>query len=477
MGGGDSPAPPLCVDLDGTLLLSDIGLESVLALLRQRPWLLLALPFWLLGGLASAKRRVAKRVRMACDTLPYDDRVVAWLRQQAANRERVLASASDSLLVEAVANHLGLFDAVIASDGQRNLAGSAKAEALVARYGESGFDYAGNGRADLQVWPHARQIIVANANARVAAAAARIATPSRIFPRQTGNPAALLAALRLHQWLKNLLLFVPMLAAHRWNDARLLVDAGWAWLAFGLCASGTYLLNDLLDLDADRRHPRKRLRPLASGTLDLWQGLALAPLLVALAFALAAWRLPPPFTWMLAAYLVLTLAYSGGFKRVAFIDVIVLAALYTLRLLAGGGATTTPVSLWLISFAMFLFLGLALLKRYTELLDLRERQCSSVAGRGYAVVDLPLVLAFGIGSGLLSVLVLALYIDSAAGEALYHQPTRLVLLCPLLLYWSARAWLIAHRGAMHDDPLVFAARDPASWLLLLLSTGIIWSAI
>lgn len=477
MAGDAAPEPPLCVDLDGTLLRSDIGFESVLALARHRPWALLALPWWLLGGLAHAKRRIAERVRIDPATLPYDPRVVDWLRAEPTSRQRILASASDALLVQAVADHLGLFDAVVASDGRHNVSGRAKAAALVERFGERGFDYAGNAAVDRAVWRHARRAIVVNAPATLVKVAQRDFEVARVIPAPAASPRAWWRALRPHQWLKNLLLFLPLLAAHHWNDTAALGATALAWVAFSLCASGTYVVNDLLDLDADRRHPRKRERPFASGALQLWQGMLAAPLLVGTAFALSAWRLPPVFALALATYAVLTLAYSTGIKRVPMLDVIALAALYTLRLLAGAAATGVPVSFWLLSFSMFLFLGLAMLKRYAELHDLRERRGDAVAGRGYSVDDLPLVRTLGTASGLVSVLVLALYIDSTAGEALYRHPDRLWLLCPMLLYWVARAWLVAQRGDMHDDPVVFAARDPVSWLLAALAAGVAWMAL
>ena len=477
MTDSSAPAPPLCVDLDGTLLRGDIGVESALVLLKRNPLYGFAMLAWLLRGLAYAKRRIAERVELDPSILPYDARVVDWLRTQPDSRRIILASASDARLVQPVADHLQLFDAVIASDGQRNLSGNAKATSLIEQFGERGFDYAGNASVDRAVWRHARHAIVVNATSTLVKTAKRNFDVTLVIPA----PPAMLSngwrALRPHQWLKNLLLFVPVLAAHHWSDMKALATAALAWLAFSLCASGTYVVNDLLDLDADRRHPRKRERPFASGALSLQQGMLAAPLMVMFAFALSARYLPTVFSLALASYVVLTLAYSIRIKRVPMLDVMVLAALYTLRLLAGGAATSVPVSFWLLSFSMFLFLGLAMLKRSAELHDLRERRGDTAAGRGYSVDDLPLVRTIGTASGLVSVLVLALYIDSTAGEALYRNPERLWLLCPILLYWIARAWLVAQRGDMHDDPVVFAARDPASWLLAALAASVVWTAL
>lgn len=293
--------------------------------------------------------------------------------------------------------------------------------------------------------------------------------------RAESRMLAWLRALRPHQWLKNLLLLVPLLAAHKLQDSGAISAALLGLGAFCLCASGTYLLNDILDRRADRAHPRKRNRPFASGVLSATAGLVVAPLLVIASFALA-WQLPQAFLFALAAYLVGTLAYSLFAKRVAILDVLVLAGLYVLRVLAGGAATGIPISFWLLAFSLFLFTSLAMLKRYTELADLRANGGTFAAGRGYAIDDLPLIQMLGVTGGLVSVLVLALYIESAASVALYHDHRWLWLLCPLLLYLIARAWLVAHRGKMHDDPLVAFARDPVAWLLAGLAGAIIWMA-
>ncbi len=465
---------PVCVDLDGTLIRSDLLVEAGLVLLRGNPLYAFALPFWLLGGKARLKREIARRIELPVAELPYDERLVTWLREDCAGRERVLCTASDEGLAGPVAAHLGLFDAVLASDGERNLAGAAKAAALVERYGERGFDYAGDEPRDLTVWRHARRAIVANGPAGLAARVAAIAEVEHEFAREAGGAAAWLRALRLHQWLKNLLVFLPLLAAHRVFDLPALLDAGLAFLAFGLCASGVYVLNDLFDLAADRRHPRKRLRPFAAGTLRLAHGLAIVPLLTLAAFALAL-GIAPMFAASLLGYYLLTLAYSLWLKRVEMLDVGALAVLYTLRIVAGGFATATPISFWMLAFSMFLFLSLALLKRYTELRGTPDGAARN--GRGYTAADMPLLLALGSTAGYLAVLVLALYINSTASEALYRQPRLLWALCPILLFWTSRAWLLAHRGCMHDDPVVFAITDLPSLGLLVLAAGIVAGAV
>jgi 4-hydroxybenzoate polyprenyltransferase len=466
----------LIVDLDGTLLRSDLLLESLLALLRQRPLMLFLLPFWLLRGKARFKAEIARRASVVMTDLPWDERVRELIHAAAGRRPLLLCTASDAKLANAAAAHIGQFDEVLSSDGVRNLSGRAKAAALVERFGERGFDYAGNARVDLHVWRVAREAIVVNAPASLARAAARCTRVAQHLPARSAGIGAWLRALRVHQWLKNVLVFVPLLASHRFFEPMAAGQAALAFAAFCLCASGVYLLNDLLDLPSDRQHPRKRARPFAAGTLPLLHGLIATPLL-SLAALMLALLVSPLFVAVMATYLLLTVAYSIRLKRLVMMDVMVLAGLYTMRIVAGTVAIDAALSFWLLAFSMFLFLSLAMLKRYTELLMLRAQGNANTAGRGYRVADLPLVQALGTASGFLAVLVLALYINSPASEVLYRRPQLLWLLCPVLLYWVGRAWMIAHRGLMRDDPVVFAATDRASQVLLLASALVVAGAI
>ncbi len=466
----------LCVDLDGTLIRSDLGVESVLALLRRNPLYLLLLPFWLLRGRASLKRAVALRVRLDVARLPYHQRLLEWLGGEQARRRLVLCTASDQRLAEAVARHIGLFSVVHGSDGRRNLSGRAKAALLEREYGAGAFDYAGNAAVDLAVWRRARHAIVVNAPTRVLRRARAAARVSDVFERPAGRGRAWLAALRPHQWLKNALVFVPLLAAHQALVPQAATRSLLAFAAFCLCASAAYLLNDLLDLEADRLHPRKRGRPFAAGALMPGGGLLAAAALAVVAFALAA-PLALEFISMLFGYALLTLAYSLWIKRIAMLDVVTLAGLYAIRILAGAAAIPVPASFWLLAFSMFLFFSLALVKRALELQQLAQAGVAQVAGRGYLAADLGLVQALGSASGYLAVLVLALYIDSAASAALYAQPMRLWLLPPILLYWISRTWLLATRGEMHDDPVVFALTDRVSLAVLGAFLLVIWLAL
>jgi 4-hydroxybenzoate polyprenyltransferase len=449
-------AAPLCIDLDGTLLHSDLLIESFLDALGRQPLVLLQAPIWLASGKAALKARLADRCQLDVASLPYDEAVLRRIREaREAGRETVLCTASDQRLAQQVADHLGCFDRVLGSDGESNLSGRRKAARLVELYGEKCFDYAGNAAVDLAVWARAGGALVKGSPALAQRAAAVTTVHERLDP-PTAGLRTWLRALRVHQWLKNLLVFVPLLAAHRVLDSTLL--AVLAFAAFSLCASGVYLLNDLLDLKSDRRHHSKRNRPLAAGKLPLLGGLLAAPVLTLAAFAVAL-AVSPLFALVLGGYWLTTLAYSLQLKRKVMLDVLLLAALYTARIIGGAVAIMVEPSFWLLAFSMFMFLSLALLKRYTELAALLADGRDKASGRGYRVDDLPLLQSFGAASGYGAVLVLALYINSPESLELYTRPYALWLLCPMLLYWISRAWFVAHRGEMHDDPVVYAATD------------------
>lgn len=465
----------LCVDLDGTLLRSDVLHESLLALLARNPLYIFALPFWLMKGKAALKRELAKRTTLPPETLPYDERVLELLRNT-PQRPRVLCTASDELLVAPIARHLGVFEEVLCSNGERNLAGDRKAETLVARFGEQGFDYVANHHVDLRVWKHSASAVVVNAKSGLADAAARITHVQQVLPPPSEGLRTWVKALRVYQWLKNLLVLVPLLTAHRFLDGEAVFQAAIAFVAFSLCASGVYVLNDLLDLTPDRLHPRKRKRPFAAGRLPILQGLLAAPVLTALGFALAfacSWK----FALILACYYVMTLSYSLKLKRIVMIDVVLLAALYTTRIIGGTVAIEAEMSFWLLAFSMFVFLSLALVKRFAELQAAQTGGKVSAAGRGYSVADLPLIQSLGTSAGYIAVLVFALYIDSPESLELYTHPKWLWLLCLILLYWISRIWIVTHRGEMHDDPIVFAVTDRTSQIIGALGILILLVAI
>ncbi len=473
----EQAAAPLCVDLDGTLIRSDLLLESVLLLIKRNPLYVFVLPLWLLRGKAVLKAEVAARVEIDPAALPYNAEVLEWLRsERASGRSLWLCTAANERLAGRVAESLGIFAGVIASDGNTNLAGGNKADRLVDRFGERGFDYAGNEHRDLAIWRRARGAIVANGGASLERKVARQTPVLRTFPSRVKFARAAFRALRPHQWAKNVLVFVPLLAAHRASDAAAIIAALLAFIAFCACASSVYVLNDLLDLEADRAHPRKSKRPFAAGDLSILTGLAFAPALLAIAIVIAAF-LPQKFQLVLATYYFLTLAYSVVLKGRVLIDALALAGLYTLRIVAGAAAVAVPLSFWLLLFSVFLFLSLAFVKRFAELDALRRQQRLRAAGRGYHVEDLPILQSLGTAAGYLSVLVLALYINSPEVQDLYRRPKAIWFLCVLMLFWVSRVWMKAQRGSMHDDPVVFALKDKGSLLIGALAAIAVAAAI
>jgi 4-hydroxybenzoate polyprenyltransferase len=458
---------PLVVDLDGTLVATDLLIESLFVLAKRRPWRLLMVPFWLGQGKANLKRHLAEEAAPDVPALPYRRDLIEYL--EAAKRRGtplVLATAADERIAQAVGHHVGLFDAVLASDGRVNLKGAAKRDRLIAEFGAHGFDYLGSGRADRPVWAAARKAILIRREAGLDPTLANAPEVEHVFETPAPGPLLYLAALRPHHWLKNALVFLPLAAAHRLTEVDLLGQASLAFLAFSLCASSTYLLNDLMDLPSDRRHPHKRERALASGRLSAAQALALVPLLLAGAAAVGL-LLPWPFLAVLALYCVLTLAYSLRLKDMVIVDVIALAGLHALRVMAGCAAVSLPPSAWLIAFCGFLFFSLAMIKRYAELVVMRTIDGLHAHARAYELEDSELLAALGGASGYLAVLVLALYI-SETGQGAFGRHELIWLVCVLLLYWISYMWLMAHRARMHDDPLVFALRDKVSRVLMAL---------
>lgn len=477
-----SPAPvsaadvPLVVDLDGTLVRTDTLHESLLVLLKRNPLLLVLAALWMLKGKAAFKAEVGRRVRLDASRLPYSEPLLAYLREEKARGRRlVLATAADQTIAEGVAAHLGLFSEVYASDGTVNLSGARKLARLKQAHPE--FDYAGDGEVDLALWREARRAVVVHGSAGLERKVRALGRGEvRVFEAPRTGLRTWVKALRVHQWAKNVLVFVPALAAHKGLQLELLVDSVLGFVAFSLCASSVYILNDLLDLDSDRQHPTKRQRPFASGDLPVRVGAVLAPVLLVAGFAVALLLLPLPFVGLLATYYVATFAYSLHLKQVMVLDVVVLAGLYTVRIFGGSLATGVPTSSWLFTFSMFLFLSLALVKRLSEVRRLRLANEETTPGRGYLASDYEQLAGLGAASGYISVLVLAFYITSKEVTVLYSHPERLWLLCPVMLYWVSRVWLLAHRGQVNEDPLVFALRDKVSYGVGLVAALVLLAA-
>jgi len=453
---------PLAVDLDGTLLRGDSLWEGIAILLRARPWLLFFCLFWLLRGKAAFKARLAREVSLDLSRLAWNEELIAFLREQrAAGRPLLLVTGANQMWAEQVAAHFGIFQQAAGSTTVNNT-GARKRERCIA-LAESGFDYLGDSAADLPVMLAARNALIVGRDSRLHRRVQAAGIPiAAVFTRPSAR-GAIRRTLRVHQWPKNLLLFVPAFVGMRWMNGAAMLAALWGLAAFCLAASACYLINDLVDLPNDRRHPAKRLRPFASGEMPLSFGFLAAPVLLAGSLFLAG-GLPRPFLWLLLLYQGGTLAYSFWLKRLLMADVTVLAGLYTVRILAGGAATGIVVSPWLLLFSVCIFSSLAFLKRFVEFQD-SETESES---RAYQKDDAPLLAAMGIGSAMISILVLALYINSDSVRILYHEPHFLWPACPLLMYYLNRLWLLARRRELTHDPVWFVIRDRAAYVVLAL---------
>lgn len=455
---------------------SDLLLESILALLRNNPWSIFLIIAWALRGRAYLKARLAERFDFDPSSLPYRHDVLEYLETLAGRGQPlILATASHERLASRIAEHLRIFQDVIASSETRNLKGPAKLAAIEAHCGGSPFMYVGDHASDLHIWRRSQAAVLVAPSRRTAHRAASVTAIAAEFPRDKTNVVTYLRAIRAYQWSKNLLVFVPLITAHLWSDVDAIIRAAIGFLSFSMCASTIYVFNDLIDLPADRAHPRKRMRPIAAGTLSIQRATLAATILLGIGLALAA-QLDATFLMITVLYVVATTAYSLTLKTYVLIDVITLAGLYTFRIIAGAVAVSVVPSFWLLAFSMFMFLSLALVKRYSELLLLQSTHGTSTRGRDYATGDQAVVQGLGIASGFAAVLVLALYIDSEDTTARYEQPEMLWLLCVTVLYWLGRMWVKASRNEMHDDPLLFATRDRGSLIMLAISIAILIAA-
>lgn len=479
--GADLDRSPVHVDLDGTLIASDSLWDSICQLVRESPRLIVRLPLWLAGGKARFKARVAERVVIDPTLLPYRPEVLEYLEAaRRAGRPIVLATASDRRVARQVADHLGLFDEVLASDGVVNLSGPRKLDRIREHTRSLGrpeddFEYVGNGSADVAVWNHA--------------AVVTMVAPTRGARRRTRGlphrqeirvpiPSPLrtaLRAMRSRQWAKNLLLFVPLVLAHQALDMARVANVLIAFAAFSVVASAGYLINDLLDLPSDRRHPRKARRAVAAGELSVPGALALAATLLVVGGTASMLLLRPAWSAILASYLVLSLSYTLYLKRRLLLDVLMLASLYGQRIFAGAVAAEVIISPWLLAFSMFFFLSLGLVKRYVELRGVLARG-QQLPGRAYEEGDAALVETMGMTSGWIAVLVLCLFFTHDDVTQLYRTPELLWVLAPLMLYWIGRVWFLAHRGQFDDDPVLFATTDAISYMIGALAAAVLVAA-
>lgn len=462
-------AVPICVDLDGTLVRSDTLIELLLKASRSQPWLLVLSIYWIMKGKAYLKEKIAEHVTISPEHLPYNSELISYLKaQKAAGRKLLLVTASHRSWAEKIADHVGIFDDVIATDGSINLRGANKANILCQRFGEGAYTYAGNDAHDLQVWRSAKSAIIVEAPQRVSR---RVSVPIET-EMKTGDSKfrLVIRAMRVYQWTKNLLVFVPVITAGALSDLTALGAAAIAFYCFSMISSGVYLLNDVVDLESDRLHPTKKNRPFASGQLPLTWGLTLGPGLMAIglafSFAVGIWLFSA-----LLAYVVVTSLYSAYLKTIPLVDVFTLAGLYVLRILAGGIATGYLPSVWLLTFAGLFFLGLALLKRFVEF-SAEDSSENEKSRRGYRAEDKTLLLVMGMSTSFSAAIILALYVESNTASAIYEVPVAIWAFVPLCLFWQCQAWLAAVRGEVHDDPIIYAAKDTTFWITVLAASVI-----
>jgi len=468
---------PFVVDLDGTLLQSDLLVETGFAFIRNYPVKFYEPILWMGKGKANLKEKLANNVDIDVTVLPYNEKVLELIRDKKQQGCKIiLATASHVSLAEKIAQYLGVFDEVFATKAHQNLSSTQKKNLLVELYGESGYDYIGNSMDDVTVWESAYESYIVNPDMGVEKNVDQQEIQAvRIIKNRPPQLLEWAKALRLHQWMKNTLIFVPLLAGHQLFNGTLLLNGVIAFLLFGLCASSVYILNDLLDLNDDRHHTSKKHRAFAAGNISILHGVLAFPVLLAISILGSIFFLPIEFLLVLTVYYCLTIAYSFALKRLMAVDVIALAMLYTIRIIAGAAAFGMALTSWVLAFSMFIFLSLALVKRYAELREARfQGVVGKTRGRGYYPSDLEMVSSLGAASGYLSVMVLALYIQDTSTLILYSNPKIIWLACPLLLFWITRVWMLTHRGDMHDDPIVFAIRDKVSLIVGVLF-GLVFS--
>ncbi|ANW02960.1 UbiA family prenyltransferase [Bradyrhizobium icense] len=467
---------PLVVDLDGSLLLTDMLYESFFNVLPIGFHANFAAVRALTNGKAAVKHHLAQTSELDYATLPYNTCVMDLIQSAKARGRKVyLATAANAKHARAIADHLGIFDGWFASDEKTNLSGSLKAEILAAAFGKNGFDYIGNGPSDFPVWEIADKAYGVDLSNSVKRRL--VALKDNYIALDHGNAGRRpwSKALRVHQYVKNLLVFVPLATSHQFTLANIITDVI-AFLAFCACASAVYVLNDLLDLKSDRAHASKRARPFASGLIQLRTGLLMVPALLLFSLMLAT-KISLEFIGVLVGYFVLTSAYSFYLKRKMLVDVVVLAMLYTTRIVAGGVASEIQISQWLFIFSMFIFTSLALIKRYVELATRLDCGLPDRSDRDYRIGDLGVVAALAAAAGLNAITIFALYVTSPDVQKLYRHPRALWLICPILLYWIGRALMMAHRRLMDDDPIVFALRDRISAIAIASIAAVVIIAI
>ncbi len=473
----DINSTPLVVDLDGTLVRSNLFIESVFALVGKSPTLLFYGMFTLLSrGKAKFKEFVAAHISIEPSKLPYNEAVLQYIRtEREKGRSVMLVSENDQTLVGAVADHLQLFDGWLASDGVTNLKKREKASRLVKEFTNGGFDFVGHSEADLPVWKVCSKRIAVGASQNLRKTLIAIDSSTLFLSTRESYLKIWPRAMRIHQYAKNGLVFVPLLTAHKF-EITAIINAVFAATSFSLCASSVYVFNDLVDLTADRRHPTKCQRPFAAGLLPAELGVIAIPLLLVSGLTLAV-AVSWPLLAVLLAYVVLSTTYTVTLKRKMFVDAIVLAMLYAIRVIGGAISINAAISEWLLAFSIFIFVALALIKRYVELAMRVDADLPDPGNRNYLKSDLSIVGTLAAASGFNAVTIFALYISSDAVHQVYTRPQLLWLICPILMYWIARMLLLAHRRLIVDDPVAFALGYRNSLAAVILVLAIVLAAI
>ncbi len=467
------------VDLDGTLIKNDLLLEALTDILCRNPLHIFKILKWLRNGKAFLKEKIAQNYKIDVTTLPYNQDVIQLIESKIKDGYNiVLATASHRIFAVQIANHLGLFDELYATNGKVNLRGETKRDLLIKKYGARNFEYIGNSNDDLAVWQFSSKVYAANPNPFLQKKLKSFRNLAEIFTNPQNPVKTFLKAIRVHQWVKNSLIIIPLIAGHKINGIADIKNGILAFLFFSLCASHVYLFNDVLDIRNDRNHHSKKYRAVAAGLIPSHIALALSFALLFVSIIGSFSFLPFRFGLSVIVYYLLTVSYSVILKRIAVLDIVVLAALYTMRIIAGTYAFNLSLTFWMLAFSMFIFLSLSLVKRYAELYQQRYTGKNEQAkGRGYYPSDLEIISSMGTTSGYLSVMVLALYIQDTATITLYSHPKMIWFACPILLYWISRIWILTHRGEMNEDPVLFAIKDKISWIAGFLFTVIFICAL
>ncbi len=467
---------PLCVDLDGSLIKTDTLHELALKLIKSNFIHVFFLPLWLLQGKAYLKAKLNALVTLNEELLPYDKDVLTFLKSEKdRGRKLYLVTGCNQSLAQKIADFVGIFDEVFASSSELNLTGQNKANFLSEKFGDRGFDYLGNEKADFKVWEKSHTAFVVGTRGFFASVQSKVQKCSLIH-RPSASFKTYLKAIRVHQWVKNCLIFVPFFLDFQTTESIGFLLALAGFFAFSFMASATYIINDLLDLESDRAHVKKRFRAFAAGEITVLSSLLMAIVLFAVTLFILSF-LPLEFALVSLVYLITTLLYSFHIKTMVILDTCVLAGLFTIRVIGGTAVIGAEWSFWLLAFSMFFFLSLAFTKRASELNALIVAGKESAKGRGYIVGDAALVTSMGVSAGYIGVLVIALYINSTKVSSNYASPFALWLICPLLLYWIGRIWLKTVRGEMNEDPIVFALKDRISHITALCCVGVVFAAM